>query len=407
MSKPDDCTSLSGDHFLNYEPIELDVLRMIFDDPDAFDPEGLLPRREDGDWDIEFEIRVDLKREAFGEKRLIVHDQMRVWDVKRLMLQTLVWPSMFSYAAHIVRNAADQLIAHSRTQGARLLIDAFFETAEKFGLREALSMPITVRVSGFSTPERHLENAVQAFVIGHEIGHYLAHSLSGKNASKDDLELQCDAAGLELVLLFDETEFFWTVEAGWDGPEPTEHSAIGGVWGMFEHLTTAIFWGDALLLRTKKCIEGESDDPFPLARRRTEAMITKFRSSNAGGCHPPFRDLSLVPIEAAFMEIEALVTRTIDLSDDRFLQSVSTDRNAIRADHYDLKAHWADRLLSLGLESSIGDLIIPQAADHPGMDRWLKVYQDNTMSPPEPQKFAGPDLPSKGFRHRLFGPPRG
>jgi hypothetical protein len=135
-------------------------------------------------------------------------------------------------------------------------------------------------------------------------------------------------------------------------------------------------------------------------------MIAKFRSSDAGRRYPPLRDLSLVPLEGAFMEVDALVTRTIDLSDDRFLESFSTDRNAMRADYYDLKAHWADRLLSLGLESSIGDLIIPQAADHPGMDRWLKVYQDNTMSPPGPQKFAGPDLPSKGLRHRLFGPPR-
>jgi hypothetical protein len=105
-------TSLSGDHFLNYAPIELDVLRMIFDDPDAFDPEGLVPRHEDGEWDIEFDISVDLEREArcTVENRLIVHDQLRVWDVKRLMLQTLVWPSMFSYAAQIVRNAADILI---------------------------------------------------------------------------------------------------------------------------------------------------------------------------------------------------------------------------------------------------------------------------------------------------------
>src|SRR5436189_153160 len=83
---------------------------------------------------IKIDIRVDLKRHAYCEKRLIVHDQMRVWDVKRLMLQALVWPSMFSYAAHIVQSAADMLIANDRTQGARVLIDAFFERAENLGL---------------------------------------------------------------------------------------------------------------------------------------------------------------------------------------------------------------------------------------------------------------------------------
>src|SRR5262245_23563012 len=338
MSKPDDRTSLSGDDFLNYKPIDLDVLRMVFDDPDAFDHEGLVPRREDGDWDIEFDIRVDLKRDATCdvENRLIVHDQMRVWDVKRLLFQTLVWPSKFSYAAHIVRNTADILITHSRTQGARVLIDAFFETAENFGLREALSMPMTVRVSDFSTSKRHLENAVQALVIGHEIGHYLVHSARRQTASRDDLELQCDAAGLELSLLFDERKFFWTVEAGWDGPEPTEHSAIAGIWRMFEHFATAVLWGDALRRRATKYIEGESDDSFPLARRRTEAMITNFRSSDAGRRTPPLRDLSLAPLQGAFMEIDALVTRTIDLNDERFSERVSSDRNAMPGAHYDL-----------------------------------------------------------------------
>src|SRR5262245_60774332 len=88
MRKAFGYTSLSSDHYMRYGPMDLDVLRMIFDDPDAFDPEGLVPRDEDGQWDIEFDIRVDLKRDATCdvEKRVIVHDQMRVWDVKRLML---------------------------------------------------------------------------------------------------------------------------------------------------------------------------------------------------------------------------------------------------------------------------------------------------------------------------------
>jgi hypothetical protein len=405
-------TSLSTPHFLNYVAIELDILRLICENPDAFDPKGLVGRDEDDQWDIEFDIRVDLQRPAYCEKRLIVIDLMRIWDVKRLILQTLVWPSMFAYAAQIVPKAADILIANGRTQGARALIDAFFDTADNFGLREASSMPMTVRVSDLSTLERKLENGVQALVIGHEIGHYFAHSALLKSVSRDnlelshdDLELKCDAAGLELSLLFDEMGLFWTVEAGWDGPEPTEHSAIGRVLRVFEHLATAILWGDALCLRSIKCNEGEFDDPFPLARRRTEAMITKFRSSDAGHRYLPFRDLSLIPLEEAFMEIDALVTRMIDLSDDRFRREFSSDRGALPRDHYELEAHWVDRLLSLGLKRSVGDVIVPQLEEHAGMDRWLEVYQDNTMSPPEPIK--GPNPPGKELRHRYFGfPPR-
>ncbi|UUO07871.1 hypothetical protein M4951_06040 [Blastopirellula sp. J2-11] len=397
MSESTGFTSLSSRYFMNYQPIEIGVLRMFFDNPDAFISEGFDPR------DIDFDIQVDLKRHSVcRRKRLIVLNQLRVCDVKILMLQSLVWPSMYAYAAHIVRNAADILIAHSRIQGAWMLVDAFFETADDPELRVSLSMPVTVRLSDFETSHRNLENAVQVFVIGHEIGHHLAPSAQRESVSGDDVELVCDASGLELACRFDETEFFWTVEAGWDGPEPMEQSAIGGVWGIFEHLVTALLWGDAMLRRTGMRCKGESHDPFPLAKRRTEAMITKFRSSDRGRRHPAFGELLIEPLQLAFMKIDALVTSTIDLGDDRFSVRVTRDRNALLNAHYDLEAHWADRLLSLGLKRSIGGVLIPQEADHPGMDNWSRVYQNSVMSPPEPYGF-NPNLPGKEFRHRHFG----
>jgi hypothetical protein len=101
---------------------------MLIDDPDAFDPKGLVPRDEDGFWKLEFDVRANLTRRAYCsvDQRVIVHDELRVWDVTRLVLQAVVWPSMFSYAAHTVRNAADVLIATARTQGAWALIDRFY-----------------------------------------------------------------------------------------------------------------------------------------------------------------------------------------------------------------------------------------------------------------------------------------
>jgi hypothetical protein len=131
--KPTRFTARSSDQFL---PVRShDFLDMLIDDPDAFDPEGLLPRDEDGFWKLEFDIRADLTRVAYCNvnQRVIVHDELRVRDVTRLVLQAVIWPSMFSYASHIVRNAADVLIATARTQGAWVLIDTFFIAQKSLG----------------------------------------------------------------------------------------------------------------------------------------------------------------------------------------------------------------------------------------------------------------------------------
>jgi hypothetical protein len=359
---------------------------MLIDDPDAFDPEGLVPRDEDGFWKLEFDVRANLTRRAYCsvDQRVIVHDELRVWDVTRLVLQAVVWPSMFSYAAHTVRNAADVLIATARTQGAWALIDRFFIEAEKFALRDALSTPMTVRLSRFRDVERVVQHAVRTLVIGHEVGHYLVHAAHPENEPGDDLELQCDAAGLEIALLFHERYAYPSLENGEDGPEPTVDEGIGDAWRMFEHLATALFWGDALLLRTARCIIGESYDAFPLARRRTETMIANFRSSETGRRDLPLRDLSLVPLQGAFMEVDAFVARTIDLTDERFsTRRLPRDRDAMAGDSIVLEEHWAERLYSLGLVRSVGGTIIPQAADHPGMDRWLTVVQAGTRTSDE------------------------
>jgi hypothetical protein len=380
-TRPSRFTTLSFDPFL---PVRsYDLLDMLIDDPDAFDPDGLVPRDEDGFWKLEFDIRADLTRGAYCDvgQRVIVHDELRVWDVTRLVLQAVVWQSMFSYAAHIVRNAADILIATARTQGAWVLINTFFSAAETFGLRDALSTPMTVRLTRFRDVERVVQHAVRTVVIGHEIGHYLVHAAHHDSVPTDDLELQCDAAGLEIALLFHERYVYPTLEDGEDGPEPVVDEGIGDAWRMFEHLVTALFAGDALLRRTAKSVSGEYDDAFPLARRRTETMITNFRSSETGRRELPLRDLSLVPLHAAFAEVDAFVARTIDLTDDRFsTQRLPSEGDAMAGDSRVLEKYWIDRLFSLGLVRSLGGTIIPQAADHPGMDRWLRVIQACTRA---------------------------
>ena len=306
-----------------------------------------------------------------------VHDgEVSVRDFTRLVLQAVVWQSVFSYAAHIVRNAADVLIATARTQGAWVLIDTFFNAAETFGLRDALSTPMAVRLTQVRNVERVVQHAVRTFVLGHEIGHYLVHAANPDSLPTDNLELQCDAAGLEIALLFHERYIYPALEDEEDGPEPVVDEGIGDAWRVFEHLVTALFWGDALRLRTAQCISGEHDDPFPLAKRRTETMITSFRSSETGLREVPLRDLSLAPLQASFAAIEEFISRTIDLTDDRFsTQRLPREEDTMAGDSIILEKHWIDRLSSLGFVRSLGGTLIPQAENHPGMDRWMRVIQ--------------------------------
>jgi hypothetical protein len=353
---------------------------MLIDDPEAFDPDGLA-RDEDGLWDLHFDVRADLTRHAYCKvgRRVIVHDEMRVYDVTRLVLQGVVWPSLLSYSVHIVRNAAEILIAAARTEGAKALIDGFFVEIDSFGLREALSTPVNPGLGRFRDVERVVQHAVRTIVMGHEIGHYLVHSAQQQSAPGDDVELECDAAGLETALLFDDKYVFPYVEFEEGLPEPAVAEGIGDAWKIFELLVVALFFGDAQLRRTATFLSGEPDDVFPLARRRTEAMIANFRSSETGRREPPLSGLSVLPLQTAFAKVDAFIERTINLKDGRFMtRKLPAARSDMAGDRAVLEEHWTDRLSSVGLVRSLGGVITPSAADYPGMDRWLRIFDYST-----------------------------
>jgi hypothetical protein len=351
---------------------------MLIDDPDAFDPEEEF-RDEDGLWDIRFDVRADLKRDAHGKigQRVVVHDEARVHDVTQLALQAIVHPCLFSFAAKIVSNAADILIAHARKKGAKALLDAFLADAERFGLKDAPSTPVIARIWRFQAAERVFSHAVRMLILGHEIGHYLVQSRRGTHIDSEEndaVELQCDAVGLEAALFFDERYSFPVVEDSEDGPEVDVAEGIGDAWSVFEHLATALFFGGALLRRADGFLRRLPPDVFPLATRRCEATITRFRSSETGRRVRPLSIPSSMLLRRAFLEIDGLLERTINLEDERFGECyLPTSESSMAGDSVDLGAYFSERLRAVGMIRSLGGVLIPESQEGAGMESWLRV----------------------------------
>jgi hypothetical protein len=359
-----------------------DFQEMLIDEPDAFDPDEKF-RDEDGIWDIGFDVRADLKRDAHCKigLRVIVHDEARVYDVMQLGLQTLVHPSLFSFAAQIVFKTAEILIAHARTRGAEALIEAFFIEAERFGLNEGTSTAVIARIGRLQPVQRVLSHAVRTFIIGHEIGHYLVHSLKGPvdPDANDETELQCDSVGLDATFFFDERYSFPIVEDSEDGPEADVMEGLDIAWDVFEHLATALFFGDALCRWTCGCLDGKTLDVLPLATRRCEAVITKFRSSEVGRRVTPAWMPSSAVLNQAFLESAAFVERTVNLQDDRFaMVRLPTTRYDMASDSIRLRDSFLKRLRSLGLVGSWGGVLLPERQDSIGLERWSQVVERST-----------------------------
>ena len=373
-----------------------DLLDMLIDDPDDFDPD-CLARDEDGMWDLDFEVQADLRRNAHCKigHRIIVHDEVRVLDAKGLGLQAVVFPAFFAYAAQIVMNAAEILIACYRTEGAKALVDAFIAAGHAFELDAAASTPVRPRFALFRKVERSFEHAVRTLVVGHEIGHYLVHAEQEKgvptkdNASK---ELQCDSLGLQTALLFDEKYAALNAVESEEGPEVELDEGIGDAWRVFEHLATALFFGDALVRRTENFLDGEKEDAFALASRRLDLLIGQFRSSKAGRLYPPYPDLSVLPLQQAFWAVDAFLERTLDRSDERFARRLPVEDASMAGDSLILREYFSDKLRSIGMVTSLGGIIIPSSTDHPGIDRWLRIFDQTTTPRSETRPRSRPML---------------
>jgi hypothetical protein len=371
---------------------------MLMDDPDALDPREEF-RDEDGLWDIRFDVRADLKRDAHGKigQRVVVHDEARVHDVTQLALQAVVHPCLFSFAAKIVLNAADILIAQFRKEGAKALLDAFLADAERFGLKDARSTPVIARIWRYQAVERVFSHAVRTFILGHEIGHYLVQSRRRTrfdSLDNDAVELECDAVGLEAALFFDERYSFPMVEDSEDGPEVDVAEGIGDAWSVFEHLATAVFFGGALLRRADGFLSRQPPDVFPLATRRSEAMITRFRASETGRRVRPLSIPNSMLLRRAFLEIDGLLERTINLDDERFGDCcLPTSESSMAGDSAELEAYFSERLRALGMIRSLGGVLVPESQEGSGTERWLRVLDRATMKSSGPRSrpmLSGP-----------------
>jgi hypothetical protein len=377
-------------HWLENEFLFVSVgefLEMLIDEPDAFDPDEQF-RDEDGMWDIKFAVHADLKRDAHCKigSRVIVHDEARVYDVMQLGLQAIVHPSLFSYSAQIILKAADVLIAHGRTKGAEALIESFLAGAEQFSLSESASTPVIARLGKLQIIERVFSHAVRTVIIGHEIGHYLVHGRTEVPDESEEIELQCDSVGLDAAFFFDEHYMFPIVVDTEDGPEPCATEGLSDAWGAFEHLATALFFGDALVRSTAGFLNGKTVEVFSLATRRCEATIAKFRSSEIGRRPIPRWMPSASPLKRAFLDVATFVGRTIDLQDDRFvtvhLPNTPCDMSI---DSTNLRSSFFERLHPLGLRSTLKGVLLPEKQEGSGLQRWEEVVDRSTAKPQRPR----------------------
>jgi hypothetical protein len=360
---------------------------MLLDDPDELDPAEEF-RDEDGFWNIRFEVRADLKREAHTKLGLpiIVHDEARVYDVAKLGLQAAVQPGLFVFAAHIISNVAETLVAHVRTKGARTLIESFLASADEFGLNDAGSVPVLARIGAIQTVQEAFAHAARTLILGHEIGHHLVQSRARSEAAHDDndeIELECDVVGLQAASFFHERYSNTVPVHDEDGTDVEIDEGIRDAWTFFEFLATALFFGDALRRRTTDLLESKTSDVFSLATRRCDAMIHQFRSSELGRLWPAAAPVSTA-LRQAFLDIDGFLGRTIDLRDDRYQQgSLRRDTTSMMGDCSELKSYFFGELRTLGVETELG-VLVSESSESAGLERWRRVVGRATKNPPRP-----------------------
>jgi len=175
----------------------------------------------------------------------------------------------------------------------------------------------------------------------------------------EETELQCDSEGLKALLFFDEKYSVPFVVETEEGPDVDFVYGLNKAWTVFEQLALGLFFGDALRLRVEGFLHGTQPEPFSLAERRCEALIAKFRASNLNTSEVSGSARTFQLLEQAFIEIDALVRRTVDLEDERF---TTTCGRLAEGDlswySVELQDRFFERLAKLGITRGLGGCVL-------------------------------------------------
>lgn len=363
---------------------------------------------EEGNFSERIEIRADLKREVYAtEDGWIVLDDQLVNDVAVITIQALTNPSADAFAALLLRNVCDYLLAFG---GDAISVHLMREAIATGPLHPPIASADLNPISNEHRNDiiKEIETAVRTILTIHEIGHLVGCTRWYPNAEPAIApawreELACDALATDLLSVFHENYHVITYHGGDD---IDEESGFPIALGLYEFVLNAALLS-LEVADVARCLLG--------GRYKADyhQRCLKFAMHRAGQGAYRLRSLTkhvYIPINAQVAarsvnifqsQAEALITRLV--THENKAQDVWADVNFPLTE----SAIWVhqDNLESL-FDALCGKL---------DLVRWHDILLPNGTTPPEdrhyempePRRDRGPILPGQEFRGRLLGRGRG